>query len=142
MLDAISERWLTHIDDELGRIAAKKDSPTKLIQAWFQKYHALKLQKVLKDIELFKCFNAGLEIAKPYVARHLAVVHAQLSGLIARAIAEKEIHRNNAEKIADLLLETTMSFHHPKMVLERRDQKRTKQLTDLVAVLLEGLRSN
>lgn len=140
LLDAISERWLNHIDDCLARVAAKKDSPLKVIQLWFQKYHALKLEKVLKDIELFKCFNASLEIVKPYVVRHLQVVHGQLSGLIRRAIASGELRKVTPEKMADLLLEATMSFHHPKMVLERRDEKRTKQLADLVAVLLAGLK--
>jgi AcrR family transcriptional regulator len=140
LLDAISERWLTHIDDELGRIAAKKSSPLKLIQAWFQKYHALKLEKVLKDIELFKCFNADLEIIKPYVGRHLQTVHGQLASLVNRAIATREIVKANPEKITDLLLEATMSFHHPRMVLERKGEKRAARLRDLVAVMLKGLR--
>lgn len=138
LLDAVSERWLNRIDDELQKIADKKTSPVKLIGEWFQKYHALKLEKVLKDPEIYKTFNASVEILKPFVVRHLKIVRGQLVALIERAIAAHEFKKTSAEKAADLMLEATVSFHHPKIVLDRKSEKRTAALRELIAVLVSG----
>lgn len=140
LLDAISERWLTQMDHTLEHITQKKISPRKCITEWFLTYHELKREKVLKDPELFKSFNMAAELVKPFILTHLHTLNKQLLELVERAVVTGEIHDSNSpEKIAELLLEATVSFHHPRMVLDHKDENRTLLLESIIAVLLDGL---
>lgn len=139
LLDAISERWLTRTDETLERIMEKELPPRQLIVEWFLKYHELKKEKVLKDPELYKSFNMAAEMLKPFIVRHLDNLNRQLLTLIQKAIATKEIRAKSPESVVRLLLESTVSFHHPRMVLDHKDENRESLLKQLVQVMLEGL---
>jgi len=139
LLDAISERWLTRMDHTLGCIVKQKTSPRKLIIAWFLKYHELKREKVLKDPELFKSFNMAAELEKPFILNHLLNLNNQLLELVQRAVIAGEIHNELPEKMVEILLEATVSFHHPRMVLDHKDENREPLLHKLIEVLLGGL---
>lgn len=142
LLDAISERWLTCLDNTLKLITQKEAPPRRLIAEWFLKYHELKKAKVLKDPELYKSFNLAAELHKPFVARHLHNLREQLSSLVQRAIAAGECRGESPEKVVRLLLEATASFHHPQLVLDHKDEPRGPLLQELVEVLLAGLSPN
>jgi AcrR family transcriptional regulator len=139
LLDAISERWLNRMDYTLELITKKETSPRQLIIEWFLKYHELKKEKVLNDPELFKSFNMAAELLKPFILQHLYNLNEQLLALVQKAIAAGEIYGESPEKIVQLLLEATVSFHHPRMVLDHKDEQRDVLLQKLVDVLLGGL---
>lgn len=139
LLDAISERWLTRMDTILKLITQKKASPRQLIIEWFLKYHELKREKVLKDPEIFKTFNMAAELLKPFILKHLHNLNEQLLTLVEKAIAAGEIRGKSPEKVVQILLEATVSFHHPRMVLDHKDEKRELLLHKLIEVLLDGL---
>lgn len=139
LLDAISERWLTQMDSTLELITQKETSPRQSITKWFLKYHELKKEKVLKDPELFKSFNMAAEMQKPFIVQHLHHLDKQLTVLVQKAIAAGEIRGESPEKVVQLLLEATVSFHHPRMVLDHKDERRELLLQMLVEVLLGGL---
>lgn len=139
LLDAISERWLTQMDNNLENIVTKQISPSKLITEWFLQYHKLKREKVLKDPELFKSFNMAAELEKPFILNHLLTLNKQLLTLVQRAVIAGEIHNESPEKIVELLLEATVSFHHPRMVLDHKDENREPLLQRIIEVLLGGL---
>ncbi|QWU17894.1 transcriptional regulator, TetR family [Paenibacillus sophorae] len=137
LLDAISERWLARMDNTLELITQQERSPRRLIIEWFLKYHELKKEKVLKDPELYKSFNMAAELLKPFIVQHLHNVNEQLVALVQKAIAAGEI-RGEPENVAVLLLEATTSFHHPRMVLDHKDEQREMLLQKVVEVLLDG----
>lgn len=139
LLDAISERWLTRMDTILKLITQKKASPRQLIIEWFLKYHELKREKVLKDPEIFKTFNMAAELLKPFILKHLHNLNQQLLTLVEKAIAAGQIRGKSPEKVVQILLEATVSFHHPRMVLDHKDEKRELLLHKLIEVLLDGL---
>jgi AcrR family transcriptional regulator len=139
LLDAISERWLTRMDTILKLITQKKSSPRQLIIEWFLKYHELKREKVLKDPEIFKTFNMAAELLKPFILKHLHNLNEQLLALVEKAIAAGQIREKSPEKVVQILLEATVSFHHPRMVLDHKDEKRELLLHKLIEVLLDGL---
>jgi AcrR family transcriptional regulator len=139
LLDAISERWLIQMDYTLECIVKKKTSPCKLITEWFLKYHELKREKVLKDPELFKSFNMAAELEKPFILTHLQNMNKQLLDLVQRAATAREIHNESPEKMVELLMEATVSFHHPRMVLDHKDENREPLLQKIIEVLLGGL---
>ncbi|HWR42257.1 TetR/AcrR family transcriptional regulator [Sporomusa sp.] len=142
LLDAISERWLTRMDNTLQLITQKEASPRQLITEWFLKYHELKKEKVLNDPELFKSFNMAAELLKPFIVQHLHNLNEQLLALVQKAIAAGEIRGQSPEKVVQLLLEATVSFHHPRMVLDHKDEQREQLLQKIVEVLLDGLNNS
>ncbi len=139
LLDAISESWLIRMDTILKLITQKKTSPRQLIIEWFLTYHELKREKVLKDPEIFKTFNMAAELLKPFILKHLHNLNEQLLTLVEKAIAAGEIREKSPEKVVQILLEATVSFHHPRMVLDHKDEKRELLLHKLIEVLLNGL---
>jgi AcrR family transcriptional regulator len=139
LLDAISERWLVQIDNQLELITKEESSPSELIIKWFLKYYELKKEKVLKDPEIYKTFNMAVEMLKPFVMRHLDTLDKQLLTLVQKAISDGEIRAESPEYLVQLLFEATVSFHHPRMVLDHKDESREGVLRKLVEVLLEGL---
>lgn len=140
LLDAVSERWLIKMDDTLETIANKKGPYRQLIIEWFLKYHELKKEKVLKDPEIYKSFNMAAELLKPFIIRHLENLNRQLLKLIQKAIDKEEIKVDSPELTARLLLEATVSFHHPQMVLSHKEEQREELLKNIVTVILDGLR--
>lgn len=139
VLDAISERWLARMDETLEQITKKELPPRQLIVEWFLKYHELKKEKVLNDPELYKSFNMAAEMVKPFIIRHLDNLNSQLLTLVEKAIATKGISTESPTGVVRLLLESTVSFHHPRMVLDHKDENREGLLKQLVQVMLEGL---
>lgn len=139
LLDVISERWLARMDETLEQITKKELPPRQLIVEWFLKYHELKKEKVLKDPELYKSFNMAAEMLKPFIIRHLDNLNRQLLTLVRKSIATNEICAESPENVVRLLLESTVSFHHPRMVLDHKDENREGLLKQLVQVMLEGL---
>jgi phosphoenolpyruvate synthase/pyruvate phosphate dikinase len=79
------------------------------------------------------------EMQKPFIVQHLHHLDKQLTVLVQKAIAAGEIRRESPEKVVQLLLEATVSFHHPRMVLDHKDERRELLLQKLVEVLLGGL---
>ncbi|MDF2565899.1 MAG: transcriptional regulator, TetR family [Massilibacillus sp.] len=139
LLDAISERWLVQMDNTLELITKQELPPRELIVKWFLKYHELKKEKVLKDPELYKSFNMAAELLKPFIIQHLDSLNQQLLMLVQKAIATGEIRAESPEYLVRLLFEATVSFHHPRMVLDHKDEYREGLLRKLVEVMLEGL---
>lgn len=139
LLDAVSERWLVQMDNKLKLVTKQKLPPCELIVKWFLKYHELKKEKVLKDPEIYKSFNMAVEQLKPFVIQHLTNLNQQLLILVQKAIATGEIHAESPEDLVHLLFESTVSFHHPRMVLDYKDERREELLKKIVEVILKGL---
>ena len=79
------------------------------------------------------------ELLKPFILKHLHNLNEQLLTLVEKAIAAGEIRGKSPEKVVQILLEATVSFHHPRMVLDHKDEKRELLLHKLIEVLLNGL---
>jgi AcrR family transcriptional regulator len=142
LLDDISERWLVQMDNRLELIVKEELPARELIVKWFLKYHELKKEKVLKDPEIYKSFNMAAELLKPFIIQHLDNLNKQLLILVQKAIADGEICAESPEYLVRLLLESTVSFHHPRLVLDHKDEYRDGLLKKLVEVILEGLHNS
>src|SRR5688572_3804074 len=117
LFDAVSERWLRQIDDDLAAICRKPHrDPAEKILAWMLALHRAKLAKIQHDPELYKSFDLSATMAKAHVRRHLETMHAQLVGLAKEAIAKRRLRDADPEAIAVVLSESMIAFHHPKLV--------------------------
>lgn len=139
LLDAVTRRWLSHIDDDLATICQGPESPSQRIKAWFLALHQFKRAKVLADPELFAAFQISRVKEMGAASQHLKIMHAQLQGLIQEAIAAGEVQAGDSTQLAHLLFNGTMAFHYPRLVYEYLHQERDQELTLLLDTLLKGL---
>jgi AcrR family transcriptional regulator len=139
LLDAVSERWLRSMDDELQKIADQERDPLLKIQDWFLKLHRLKREKVRHDPELFKSFNLAAEARKPFVVAHMENMRRQTTALVKEAMAAEKVRKGSAEKAAEILREAMMGFSHPKLVVQFLEENREPLLKQTLEVMLNGL---
>jgi AcrR family transcriptional regulator len=140
LLDKVSECWLTIIDEELHRISQSDLPSLEKVEAWFLKLHRLKREKVLHDPELYEAFNAAAESKKSFVRKHLENMHTQLLSMVQEAMVAKQLNRaNTSETIVLLLIETTLGFHHPRLVLEFLAEDRELLLKKTLNIVFQGL---
>ncbi|HEX7676041.1 MAG TPA: TetR/AcrR family transcriptional regulator [Bdellovibrio sp.] len=140
LLDAVSERWLMQIDKDLEAVCKKSKDPCEKILQWVLTLHHAKVQKVSNDPELYKAFNLSTASEKPFTNRHLEIMHAQLTGLVREAIAKKRLRNADPEVMASIIRESTMSFHHPRLVAQYLGEKREPLLRQVLESVLKGLK--
>jgi AcrR family transcriptional regulator len=139
LLDAVSERWLRSIDDELEKIVHRDRDPLLKIHDWFMRLHQMKREKVQHDPELYKSFNLASEAMKPFVVAHLENTRRQMTILVKEAMAAKRMRKDSVEKVVKVLLESMTSFTHPKLVLQYLRENREPVLKQTLEVVLNGL---
>ena len=139
LLDAVSERWLRSMDEELEKIVNQDRDPLAKIQDWFIKLHRLKREKVKHDPELFKSFNLAAEAGKPFVIAHMATMQRLTTALVREAMTAGKLRKGSVEKAAEILREAMMGFSHPKLVIQFLDENREPLLKQTLDTMLKGL---
>ncbi|TGK08845.1 TetR/AcrR family transcriptional regulator [Leptospira fletcheri] len=139
LVDAVSERWLNRIDEELAGIASKKGTAKQRLHSWFLALHRLKREKVSMDPELYRAFNTSAELRRPVVVRHLENALDQLRSILESGIRSGEFSKKDPKVLASVLFQGTLGFHHPKLVLDHLESDREPLLKQVVEVLLKGI---
>lgn len=139
LLDAVSQRWLERIDAELAAVAGSADPPQRRLRDWFMALHRLKRMKISADPELYAAFSLAVEKTRPIVIAHLAATAAQIRHIVKDGIDSGAFAAGDPDAIAGRLFEATLSFHHPRLVLERIAEDRETALDELLEFLLRGL---
>lgn len=140
LFDAVCERWLVEFDDDQEKLCTEKKSGDALqrLTQWFMQLHKMKIAKVKNDPELFKALNFSTEVEKPFVQKHLATMRRQLGVIVGQAIESNLIADKDANQIVTLLMESTMSFHHPAMVAMYGATDREKLLKQVLETMYLG----
>ncbi len=146
LFDAVCERWLVEFDDEQEKLCTEKKSGDALqrLTLWFVQLHKMKIAKVKNDPELFKALNFSTEVEKPFVQKHLATMRRQLGVIVGQAINSRLIKGptagadKNTDEVVTLLMESTMSFHHPAMVAMYGATDREKLLKQVLETMYQG----
>jgi len=139
LLDAVSERWLLELDNKLEAICRRKKTPVERIHAWALALHRAKVEKVSRDPELYRAFDAAAEISKPFVERHMDTMFRQLSGLVREAIEAAGLNKADPRLMTKVILESTSAFHHPRLVAQHLGEKREKLMSKVLDSILGGL---
>jgi AcrR family transcriptional regulator len=142
LFDAVSQRWLTQFDFEQEALCIEKksgDALKRLVQ-WFTHLHRMKVEKVKHEPELFKAFNYSAQTEKPFVKKHKATMHRQLSTIVSQAIDSGLIKGQSVDTVVELLFEATIGFHHPALVALSVGENREPLLRKLLDTLIDGLR--
>jgi len=139
LFDAVSERWLLEIDESLEAVCRKAKEPSEKIITWMITLHRAKIAKVLHDPELYKAFDFSTSIQKPFSRRHMETMRAQLLGLVKEAIAKRRLRDADPEAMVEVLQQSSMAFHHPKLVAQYIHEKREPLLRLVLESVLKGL---
>jgi AcrR family transcriptional regulator len=140
LVDAVSAQWLRQVDETLDAICRKPGkSPRDKIHAWMLALHRAKREKVLNDPELYKSFDLHSHAKKPYVQHHLETMRTQLVGLMREAAASRKAKGASPEKMAEVVWESMMAFHHPKLVAHHIETPREPLLKLVLDSVLKGL---
>ena len=139
LLDAVSERWLREIDENLEVICHKAKDPTEKIIIWMLTLHRAKVAKVLHDPELYKAFDFSASFQKPFVKHHMKSMHTQLVGLVNEAIAKRRMRNADPDTMVEILQASTLAFQHPKLVAQHIHEKREPLLRLVLESVLIGL---
>lgn len=139
LLDAVSEQWLDAIDESLAAVCRRRGKPTDKLLSWMLVLHRAKVAKILHDPELYKAFDLSTAVQKPFVQRHMATMHAQLVGLVREAIATRRLRTADPVAMAQVISESLMAFHHPKLVAQHIGEKRESLLQLVLETVLQGL---
>lgn len=139
LFDAVSERWLSAIDESLEAVCRKRGEPTDRMLSWMLVLHRAKVAKVLHDPELYKAFDLSTAVQKPFAQRHMDAMHGQLVGLVREAIAKRRLRDADPEAMAHVISESLMAFHHPKLVAQHIGEKREPLLRLVLETVLKGL---
>lgn len=139
LLDAVTQRWLERIDAALAAVCQGRESVKERLHAWFTTLHRLKREKVMADPELYQAFNTSSMRELPSISGHMATMRAQLEALVGEGIRAGELAPGDRSRIAAMLFEGTMAFHHPRLVLDSLAADRSADLSELLDLLLKGL---
>jgi AcrR family transcriptional regulator len=139
LFDSVSERWLHEINKSLEAVCRETQEPTEKILSWMLTLHRAKLAKVLHDPELYKAFDLSMAVEKPFARQHMETIHAQLVGLIKEVIAARSLRGADPETMADVVQESLMAFHHPRLVAEYVHENREPLLRLVLESVLKGL---
>ncbi len=140
LFDIVSERWIAKIDEDLEAIVEKKKDPCELIHTWALYIHKAKLEKVLRDPELYKAFDFAAEMHKPFIQCHLKNIDKQINILVSKAIAKKKLLNADPKLMSSIIRAATVGFHHPKLVAQHLNENRETLLRDTLDAVLFGLR--
>ena len=139
LLDSVSARWLQAVDAMLEQVCQKKKDPLEKIHEYFLKLHLVKLEKVQQDPEMYKAFDTAVDSGKSFVDGHLKTMNRQVTGLAKEAMAARKIRKDAPEKVAAILVTSTMGFTHPKLVAQFLHEKREPLLRKVLEAVLAGL---
>jgi AcrR family transcriptional regulator len=135
LFDAAIAHWLADTANKLKIVRHSDLAPLAKIEAWFLTLHRLKHERALNDVELYTTYDMIAAHAKPIIAEHLAELHKQLLELIEEA----ELGADDPPVRAKLLMESMISFHHPKLVMDRAGENRERSFRSVLATVIRGL---
>ena len=136
LLDAVTERWLLHVEQTVMAIAVAPGAPTARMLQWLVTLYQLKRARALAEPEPHRAFDVAAALKKPFVITHLAKLLAQLSGLFSQAGAQFD---GDADANARLLYTATAAYHHPTIIEQTADQDNEATLRAIIHLTLLGM---
>lgn len=134
LLDEATIRWLAHLETvaeaHLTRFA---DAETRL-REWFVVRYVEKRQRALQDPQPYLAYSLAASTRRTFLLAHEAATLARVTLLVSEAGLGDEAQ-------ARLVLDATMAFSHPVLIIALAQQDRTADLVRLLDVVIAGLRT-
>ena len=140
--EAVLERWLLSIEAELDVVANGPGDAAERIERWLYTLAAIKRKRLLHDPELFEAYALLGDDAAGAVAKHLAIMTAQLGAIIEEGIGAGEFAVRSPAAAAQAVLDASSAFHNPRRVPETvADPGGEARLDAVVELISAGLRT-
>lgn len=140
LIDAVSERWLARLQDDLGAIAAAEGDPVIRIKQWFTALYRAMRDRRQADPELYHSLRLAHEAGRGFIGKHGAAIRWQLAKLVTAAMQSGQLRDGNPLETAVLLFNAMTAFHHPVMIDEQAGADRQAALASLLDIMTGGLR--
>lgn len=139
LLDAVTERWLSRVEDALAAVACLPLEPAQRIVEWLVTLYRMKRSRALADPEPHRAFDVAAALDKPFVVAHLEKLLDQLTRLFAEA--GMALGTGDPRRKAGLLYSATAAYHHPTLIAQTAPHDFEPQLRDIVTLLFRGMRA-
>ena len=136
LLDAVTEQWLKELNARLIQVCDSTTTPVEKVVEWFITSYRLKRGKALSDPELYRALDVASALDKTHVREHLRNSEEQLVQLL-RACG---MYAADAVSHAEVLLQATLAFHHPKLLIEGAHEDREPLLLRILSVTLAPIK--
>ncbi|MDB6076976.1 MAG: TetR family transcriptional regulator [Akkermansiaceae bacterium] len=142
LLEAVASRWLHAVTDPLQAVAENRSlNAAQRLKAWFDTLRAIKQNKMICDPEMFQMHYYIVQHSREVVSDHVAVLQAQVAGIIAEGVANGEFAAHLKPKAAaQAFFMSTYPFHHPAL-LQQHPGPRDEEAAAVFDLLLAGLRA-
>ena len=137
--DAVTERWLESISAPLAAVAQEKGAAPKTLRRWLDLLVSSKRTKALEEPELFATYVELTAEAREVVRRHVERLHAQLTRILERGVAEGAFAVDDAAAAARAVFDATARFHNPVHAAEWFDPAIDTAYEAVRRLLLAGL---
>lgn len=140
--EAVLERWLLSIEEELATVANGAGDAAVRIERWLYALAAIKRKRLLRDPELFEAYALLGDETASAVSKHLAILVAQLGALIEAGVGAGEFAVRSPAAAAQAVLDASSAFHNPRRVPETvADPRGEARLDAVVELIAAGLRT-
>ena len=139
LIDAVSERWLARLQEDLGKITAAESDPVICIEQWFTALYQAMRHRRQADPELYHSLRLAHEEGRAFIGKHGAEIRWQLAKLVTAAMQSGQLRDGNPLETAVLLFDAMTAFHHPVMIDEQAGADRQAALDSLLDIMARGL---
>ncbi|MDG4808281.1 TetR family transcriptional regulator [Micromonospora sp. WMMD1120] len=139
--EAVAERWLARVSTPLIGVATGSASAPERLRRWLAELSGTKRRMAREDPELFDNFHQLATLSEGAVATHLEVLAGQLSVIVADGVAAGEFGVADPAVAGRAILQATARFHHPAHRTEWDEPGLADDLTAVVDLLIDGLRT-
>ncbi|MEO8240749.1 MAG: TetR/AcrR family transcriptional regulator [bacterium] len=134
LLDAATDRWLTHLEAVVEARLAEMTDPEARLKQWFVQRYVEKRARALADPEPYRAYSLAATTEKVFLRRHIAKMRARLTELLGEAglggVAQ-----------AQLLQDATQGFNHPALIIAGAAVDRSGDLIHLLDAMIAGIRA-
>ncbi|MEU7585226.1 TetR family transcriptional regulator [Micromonospora sp. NPDC049230] len=139
--EAVAERWLARVSTPLIDVGTGPEPAAQRLRRWLAELSGTKRRMAREDPELFDNFHQLATLSEGAVANHLEVLAGQLSLIVADGVAAGEFSVPDAAVAGRALLQATARFHHPSHRTEWIEPGLDDDLSAVVDLLVDGLRT-
>lgn len=139
LLEAVGERWLAAIEDELSAVAATDEPPAEQLVRFVAREYELKRARHAEEPDLFQaCLELG-GAEGGVVGRHLDRLRALVEGIMRRCGDKGLIGGRDPVKATELVEAMTIRFRDPGLVARHAGEDTVRRAAEVAGIALAGL---
>ncbi|KAB2853587.1 MAG: TetR/AcrR family transcriptional regulator, partial [Anaerolineae bacterium] len=137
--DAVAERWLGRLSQQLADIAADSGPAPQRLRRWLDMLINYKQGQSRSDPELFANYLELVNESREVVTAHVSTLLSHLTQILSDGMARGEFSIDDPAQAARVVLDATTRFHNPVHVREWSDPHIHDAFEAVWSLLMIGL---